>query len=183
MNEEQWLTCTDPTQMLVFLLTNRKANENRLLLWENACRNWLWPRLSNYGRQKVQEQWEVSRALVDTQTLTRLEAALAVVRWFEEEPAVPCAILHDLIGNPFRPSLPLPPAVLAWKNGMVCHLAEDIYKERRMPEGTLDPARLATLANALAAAGCTDAELLGHLRSPDNHVRGCFAVDVVLGRK
>jgi hypothetical protein len=31
-------------------------------------------------------------------------------------------------------------------------------------------------------AGCTDAELLGHLRSPGPHVRGCSAVDLMLGK-
>jgi hypothetical protein len=43
-------------------------------------------------------------------------------------------------------------------------------------------ARGALLADALEDAGCTDAELLGHLRSPGPHVRGCWAVDLVLGK-
>jgi hypothetical protein len=30
--------------------------------------------------------------------------------------------------------------------------------------------------------GCTYVELLGHLRSPGPHVRGCWAVDLVLGK-
>jgi hypothetical protein len=42
--------------------------------------------------------------------------------------------------------------------------------------------RLAQLAEALQKAGCTDADLLGHLRSPGPHVRGCWAVDLVLGK-
>jgi hypothetical protein len=52
-----------------------------------------------------------------------------------------------------------------------------------MAEGTLDPARLTVLADALEDAGCTDADLLGHLRSPGPHVRGCWAVDLVLGKE
>jgi hypothetical protein len=31
-------------------------------------------------------------------------------------------------------------------------------------------------------AGCTDPELLGHLRGPGPHVRGCWAVDLVRGK-
>jgi hypothetical protein len=34
----------------------------------------------------------------------------------------------------------------------------------------------------LEDAGCTDADLLGHLRGPGPHVRGCWAVDLVLGK-
>jgi hypothetical protein len=64
----------------------------------------------------------------------------------------------------------------------VIQVAEAAYDERQLPEGTLDPARLAVLADALEDAGCNDAELLGHLRSPGPHVRGCWAVDLVLGK-
>jgi hypothetical protein len=41
---------------------------------------------------------------------------------------------------------------------------------------------LAILSDALEDAGCNDAELLGHLRSPGPHVRGCRAVHLVLGK-
>ena len=53
---------------------------------------------------------------------------------------------------------------------------------RSLPAGTLDPARLAVLADALEDAGCTDAGLLGHLRGPGPHVRGCWAVDLLIGK-
>jgi hypothetical protein len=41
---------------------------------------------------------------------------------------------------------------------------------------------MADLADALAAAGCTETEVLEHLRSPGPHVRGCWAVDLLLGK-
>lgn len=53
--------------------------------------------------------------------------------------------------------------------------------------GHLDPVRLALLADALEEAGCTDAALLAHLRGWETvplrgpHVRGCHALDAVLG--
>lgn len=53
----------------------------------------------------------------------------------------------------------------------------------RNQEGTLDPARLAVLSDALEEAGCAEAALLTHLRSPGPHVRGCWALDLVLGRE
>ncbi len=52
-----------------------------------------------------------------------------------------------------------------------------------LPEGTLEPSRLAVLADALEDAGCGDAELLGHLRGPGPHVRGCCAVDLQLAKQ
>jgi hypothetical protein len=39
------------------------------------------------------------------------------------------------------------------------------------------------LADALEDAGCTDADILSHLRSPGPHVRGCWALDLLLGKE
>ena len=65
----------------------------------------------------------------------------------------------------------------------VLGLAQTAYEERVLPGGHLDPARLAVLADALEEAGCTDAEILDHLRGPGSHVRGCWALDLVLGKE
>ena len=61
-------------------------------------------------------------------------------------------------------------------------LAHAAYDERTLPSGHLDPARLAVLSDALEDAGCTDAAVLGHLRGPGPHVRGCHVLDLLLGR-
>jgi hypothetical protein len=79
--------------------------------------------------------------------------------------------LHAVTGEVSR----ITPTVVA--------LAQAAYDERELPSGQLDPARLAVLADALEDAGATDADLLAHLRSPGPHVRGCYAVDLLLGRK
>jgi len=73
--------------------------------------------------------------------------------------------------------------VLAWNAGAVRRLAEAAYAERQLPAGALDPARLAVLADALEEAGCTDADILGHLRAAAPHARGCWAVDLLLGKE
>ena len=73
-------------------------------------------------------------------------------------------------------------AVLAWNDSTVVRLAQAAYEERHLPAGTLDSGRHAVLADALEEAGCTDAEILGHLRGPGRHVRGCWVVDLVLGK-
>jgi hypothetical protein len=92
------------------------------------------------------------------------------------------ALLRDLVGNPFRPPLLLAPTVLAWHNHLVVQLATAAYDERLLPSGVLDSERLTVLGDALSDAGCTDAELLEHLREPGPHVRGCWALDKLLGR-
>ncbi len=101
-----------------------------------------------------------------------------------EEPAeraAQCDLLRDLFGNPFRHDS-LSPAVLAWNGGIVVRLAQAAYDERQLPEGTLDNGRLAVLADALEEAGCADAAILSHCRSGGEHVRGCWVIDLLLGK-
>ncbi len=87
-------------------------------------------------------------------------------------------ILRDLLGNPFRSLFGNP----AWRTPNVVALAQAAYDERSLPAGTLGPDRLAILADALEDAGCTDAAILTHLRGPGQHVRGCWPVDLLLGK-
>jgi hypothetical protein len=91
-------------------------------------------------------------------------------------------LLRDIIGNPFHPRPTFGPAVLAWHDGLIVRLARAAYENRDLPSGRLEPSRLAVLADALEEAGLADAGLLRHLRGPGPHVRGCFALDLVLGR-
>jgi hypothetical protein len=94
-------------------------------------------------------------------------------------------ILRELFGPlPFRPLPPLTPSVLQWNGGTMKRLAEAAYEHRDMPAGTLDLGRLAVLADALEEAGCQDQDILSHLRQPGQvHIRGCFVLDLLLGKK
>jgi hypothetical protein len=84
--------------------------------------------------------------------------------------------LRDLFGNPFR----LPPNIdrawLAWSDGTVVKLTRSIYDERAFD-------RLPVLADALEDAGCDNADILSHCRGPGPHVRGCWVVDLLLGKQ
>jgi hypothetical protein len=90
-------------------------------------------------------------------------------------------LLRDIFGNPFRANPSINPTWLTWNAGTVVRLATAVYEERALPLGELDRARLAVLADALEDAGCEDPDILGHLRGPGPHVRGCWAVDLILG--
>jgi hypothetical protein len=88
-------------------------------------------------------------------------------------------LLREMFGNPFGPPPGLTPSC---RTPVVLSLAQAAYDHRELPAGTLDLARLAELADALEDAGCTDAGPLAHLRAAGPHVRGCWAVDAVLGK-
>ncbi len=80
-------------------------------------------------------------------------------------------LLRCIFGNPFRPVAFDP----RWRSETAVALATGIYDLRAFD-------RLPILADALEDAGCDSLDLLNHLRGPGPHARGCWAVDVVLGR-
>jgi hypothetical protein len=80
------------------------------------------------------------------------------------------SLLRCMFGNPFRPIR----VARAWMTQTVVSLAQAIYQERAFD-------RMPILADALEDACCTDRAILDHLRGPGPHVRGCFALDLVLG--
>jgi hypothetical protein len=90
-------------------------------------------------------------------------------------------LFRDIFGNPFRP-VTVDPHWLTWSSGTIPKLAQEIYNGRRLPQGTLDNTRLAILADALEEAGCTNPDILDHCRKPGTHVRGCWVIDLILGK-
>jgi hypothetical protein len=80
-------------------------------------------------------------------------------------------LVRCLFGNPFRSQ----PESAAWLTREVRAVADTIYAERAFD-------RLPRLADALEAAGCGSADLLEHCRSGREHARGCWVVDLLLGK-
>src|SRR5262249_15547114 len=89
-----------------------------------------------------------------------------------ERPKV-AAILRDIIPKPLMRQRVRRDC--SWLTSNVTGLAQAIYDERAC-------ARLPILADALEDAGCTTADILGHCRGGGEHVRGCWVVDLVLGK-
>jgi hypothetical protein len=112
-----------------------------------------------------------------------IEADGELIQADGELKAVSPFLLRDVFGPlPFRP-VPLPPSVRTWNSGTVVRLAQAAYDGRQLPTGTLEHERLMVLADALEEAGCRDQEVLAHLREPGGvHVRGCYVVDLLLGK-
>jgi len=133
-----------------------------------------WRDATNFAREAVCYAIE-SRG--DIEADERPEAELWPL--YDEAEAEVCRLIREVYGNPFVPCL-VTDAVRRWESGTVERLAKSAYDER-LPDGTLDLARLAVLADALQDAGCGEGSLVDHLRAPGPHYRGCWAVDAVLG--
>jgi hypothetical protein len=86
--------------------------------------------------------------------------------------ALQSCFLRDIFGNPFH-AVAINPS---WLTSTVLTLAEGIYDERAFD-------RLPILADALQDAGCENADILNHCRSAGPHVRGCWVVDLLLGKE
>jgi hypothetical protein len=94
---------------------------------------------------------------------------------FAAEESAQADLLRCIFGNPIRPAAG-DPTWLSRESGTLLQLAEAIYEERAFD-------RVPMLADALEEAGCTDAAILGHCRGPGPHVRGCWVVDLLLGKQ
>ena len=84
---------------------------------------------------------------------------------------VQASLLRDIFDNPFRP-VTFPSS---WRTEYTVGLAGRMYDER-------DFAAMPILADALEEAGCDNADILAHCREPGVHVRGCWVVDLILGK-
>jgi hypothetical protein len=91
----------------------------------------------------------------------------------ERERAGMADLVREVLGNPFRHE-PMEDAWRAADGGTVMRLARAIYDERAYHD-------LPVLADALLDAGCTSDAILAHCRAGGPHVRGCWALDRVLG--
>jgi len=84
-------------------------------------------------------------------------------------------LLREIFANEYRPA-PVEPAWMVWNDGTISNLAQSIYADRAYN-------RLPILADALEDAGCDNADILAHCRQSGEHVRGCWVVDLLLGKE
>jgi hypothetical protein len=92
--------------------------------------------------------------------------------YFPPEAAWQCVALREIFGNPFRPVA----FDLAWRTTSATVVARAVYEQRRFAD-------LPILADALEESGCTNQDILGHCRNGQEHVRGCWALDLILAKE
>jgi hypothetical protein len=111
---------------------------------------------------------------VGLKPLSQRERFKAGKRMEADERAAHAQLLRCIF-EPFHLPSSLPANVLAWNDTTVPRIASGIYAERAFD-------RLPILADALLDAGCDNEDLIQHCRRPGPHVRGCWAVDLILGK-
>jgi hypothetical protein len=83
-------------------------------------------------------------------------------------------VVRDVLGDPFRPVV-LRHEWLRNEGGAVAHLATAIDRDGRYEDVPI-------LADALEDAGCRVSAVLEHCRAGVKHARGCWVIDLLLGR-
>jgi hypothetical protein len=188
LTERDWLSCPDPRPMLVFI--TGKTSDRKIKLFAVAACRLVWGRCDDEFRKQV-DVWEQYADGFATEQ--EMKAAQPYHSWDDPSDAawahvakgdVPWShlgdksrtaqllLLHDILGNPFKP-ITLNPN---WFTPTVKQLAAMIYEERQFNN-------MPILGDALEEAGCDKEELLRHCRGGGEHVRGCFVLDLVLGKK
>lgn len=209
MTETEWNAGANPGPMLEFL--KGKASERKLRLFAAACCRQSTDGMKDGGNRRAVEAAELfadekisaedlaaarktAASWIGNVAATHaIHAASRVVQSLGEEAGMAAAkaaglghfgsrdysaahdaqaeLLREIFGNPFR-SISFDPA---WLTSKVIRLAQSIYDDRAFD-------RLPAFADVLEQAGSLDQEKLNHCRGSGPHVRGCWVLDLVLGK-
>jgi hypothetical protein len=210
MTEAEWLACASPVALLAYLEDDGSRRKS-LLYAAAVCRRqpelltealWNWVGViellasgktdDNLDLTQVIAENEASDLAVVGPPGTRAQysaiADAVHITWLcnsvELDQDVPISsqeleavrranadLVRDIFGNPFRPAT----LDTSWLTSTVVALARGMY-------GSRDFGAMPILADALQDAGCDNAEVLNHCRGPGPYVRGCWLVDLVLGK-
>jgi hypothetical protein len=210
MTESEWRTAFEPHAMLEFLQKNGKVTDRKLRLFAVACSRRVWDLIDALGRAAVEAAETFADGLVGPEEMraARLacQGAGGQSAWYASasNPAIAARnaarsaqsgvkaqigsdtqqllaqaelvreIFGSSLGNSFHPAT-IDSAWPAWNGGPAAKIAQAIYDERAFE-------RMTILADALEKAGCDNEEMLSHLRGPGPHVRGCWVLDLILGK-
>ncbi len=203
MTETEWERCTDPVAMLEFLRVCGPMDARKLRLFAVACLRRVWDRINQRGRTAIEtaERYADGRAGPEELRAARLacRAAGSGAAWYaaagdpfiaarnaalsaqsgyapgparETERTTQAALLRDILGNPLRAAPTIDRACLTADAIALAAVIDE--------EGVFD--RLPLLALRLEEAGCQNPEVRDHCRALRLHARGCWVLDLVLGR-
>jgi len=191
MRESEWLNGTDPARMLRF--RHGIVSDRQLWLFVVACFSRVWPGVEESVQCAVEvterfveglatrDEMEACGSEIDTFGLVdSWSTALLAVEYCQDtaspdaksEAFIQAHILRDILGNPFRPVT----VEESWLTTTVVALARQMYESQ-------DFSTMPILADALEDADCDNTDILFHCRQPGEHVRGCWVVDLLTGRK
>ena len=209
MTKPEWLSSTDLLAMLEVLRTVQRLNR-KIRLLAVGCTRQVWPSINQKKYRRAIETAErfadglATTAELDvardhlrgsidttghrsvTEHISRRKVAfstcvkqsngmlngLANLRLDDELAKVAPGLIRCVIGPDPDRDLSIDPD---WLELSVRELAGLIYEIR-------DDHLMPILGDALEDAGCRDPDFLGHCRGPGPHVRGCWVVDLILGK-
>jgi hypothetical protein len=193
--EADWLTTEDAKSMAAWLTSEEnvsvRPSDRKLRLIACACLRTIWSYLNDKNRVYVEWQLDYPDLAPGRRAVLRgskwaenlrnpashVVSIIDVTRKgrLSGDVGLPSArqaeLLREIVGNPFRPVAVLP----GWLSADALRLATYSHVHRAFEQ-------LPIVADALEDAGCTDESILAHLRSPGPHVRGCWALDLILGK-
>jgi hypothetical protein len=181
MTEAGWLTCKYPVALLWWLRGHGSTRNFRLF----ACAAGRAEEVRGavFASDAYFDSWE--RAIDSENVDDWIEDTPLVMRW-DSPPDMSLRVLgqgvgfrpdlaelvRDIFGNPFRPVTFSP----SWRTDTAVSLARQMYESREF-------SAMPILADALQDAGCDNDDILNHCRDAKQvHVRGCWVVDLVLGK-
>jgi hypothetical protein len=106
-------------------------------------------------------------------TAAAMSAAPSLWAKSAEETRRQCALVREVFGDRLGQPRAIDPC---WLTCEVIIRAHAMYDRR-------DFSRMPDLADLLEASGCRDPEIIGHCRGLGPHVRGCWVIDLLLGKE
>lgn len=195
MTEQEWLTCADP--VLLFRHLEARTTERKLRLFATATLRTAfqsdadsqsnlemadqfadgvlsihdlrrcWPRLQPDNPKVAPENaYDWAETIVMAKERGYYGGSFPVLDQF-----MLCHLLRDILGNPFH-FVTLAAHCLS---ATIVGIAQQMYEHG-------DFSSMPILGDALDDAGCTSHGVLQHCRQPGPHVRGCWVVDLILGK-
>ena len=178
MTEEEWLVATDPCRMFAWLCRRGKTERHRLGLLFAACCDRIPhspAKATGNGRPAAhlaEDDDQIALTDAEYHLSGAVLEAMRSIPGGEDKQIVLAVLIRDIFANPFRPVTFDP----TWRTENTVGVAAKMYHER-------DFLGLPILADALQEAGCEDETILSHCRGEGTHVRGCWVVDLVLGKE
>lgn len=193
MGRSEWAYSSNVSRMLKFLRMSYRMSDRKWRLFAIACcRRMNSPyesilRLAERYADGIASDFELENAChghtlpevirwakrIDGSTLRAAAETAHSMAKSQEDPLREELAQSDLLRDIFNPWATTP-VDEPWMTPDLTALAKVIYQQHAFH-------RIHELAEAAKAAGCKDDELLRHFRSEGDHVRGCWAVDRLLG--
>jgi len=182
MTEAEWLECTDPVPMLEFLgprVSGEKLDRytRGCLMWDFLQRGGPYHEVAMavgrfYDCRIAAEEFAEEVERFKHKAGAGRDHGSGVAHAKRQPGRSSSQVVREVFGNPLR-TVVLDPT---WRPPEIVTLARLIYDTQ-----TFD--RLPVLADALEGTGCDNADILEHCRQRGTHVRGCWVVDLLLGRE